>query len=329
MSLEFLIKIKQAEEEIYLSKDINSLEKIRVKYLGKKGFFTVETIKLRYLSSKNKIIFGSLLNNTKKNIYKLIYTRKKELESVKIKNILEKENIDISLPGRSNKHGNLHPVSKSIYIIESFFKNIGFSIVSGSEIEDENHNFDYLNISKYHPTRTNNDTFWLSDKFLLRTQTSSIQIREMQNNKPPIKIITSGKVYRNDYDSSHTPMFNQVEGFVVDTNVSFSNLKSIIINFLKNFFNKEKIKIRFRPSYFPFTEPSAEADIMNQHGKWIEVLGCGMIHPKVLKNANIDSKKYSGLAFGMGVERLISLRYGINDLRELFENDLRFLQQFK
>lgn len=329
MSTKLVNTLNTAEKEINASDDIKMLENVKIKYLGKKGFFVSETTKIRYLPIQDRPFFGSLINKAKKKIYTLINIRKKKLELLKIQHLLDTERIDVSLPGRRIKKGNLHPISYNINIIESFFNNMGFSIVTGSEIEDEKHNFDYLNISKYHPSRTNNDTFWLNNQCLLRTQTSSVQIREMKKSKPPIKIITSGRVYRNDYDNLHTPMFNQIEGFVIDKQISFSHLKSIITNFLNKFFEEKNIKTRFRPSYFPFTEPSAEVDIMNENGKWLEVLGCGMIHPQILTNVNIDSKIYSGFAFGIGVERLISLRYNIVDLRHLFENDLRFLKQFK
>lgn len=321
--------IINAEKEIKESKNIKNLESIRIKYLGKKSLLYLETKKINYLTKTNKASYGFLINNSKKKITQIINTKKKELELLKLKDIINNESIDVTLPGRRINIGNLHPISFSIQRIEKFFSKIGFIVVNGYEVENENYNFDYLNIPKYHPARTNNDTFWFDKKTLLRTQTSSMQIREMRKKSPPMKIITSGKVYRKDYDNLHTPMFHQVEGFVVDENINFANLKTIIISFLIYFFDNKKIKIRFRASYFPFTVPSAEVDILNNNGNWVEVLGCGMIHPKVLNNVNINSNIYSGFAFGIGIERLISLLYNIEDIRALFENDFRFLEQFK
>jgi phenylalanyl-tRNA synthetase alpha chain len=232
------------------------------------------------------------------------------------------------LPGRYKENGVIHPINHSINYIKNFFSKLGFESISGFEIEDEYHNFDALNIPKDHPARNNNDTFWFDEHRLLRTQTSSMQIRIMKEEKPPIRFIFPGKVYRNDYDSTHTPMFHQVEGLIVEKNINFSNLKWIIYNFLHDFFDKN-ISIRFRPSYFPFTTPSAEVDIITNVGQSLEVLGCGMVHPSVLKNVNIDCNFYSACAFGIGIERITMLRYGISDLRSFFENDIRFIKQFK
>ncbi len=254
--------------------------------------------------------------------------RKQTKESSALNVHLAEETIDISLPGRTMENGGFHPVTRTIDRIETFFSELGFSVESGPEIEDAYYNFDALNIPGHHPARADHDTFWFDATRLLRTQTSGVQIRIMEKQKPPIRIISPGRVYRNDYDQTHTPMFQQMEGFIVDKNISFSNLKWTLHDFLHNFF-EEELKIRFRPSYFPFTEPSAEVDVMNKNGKWLEVLGCGMVHPSVLRNVNIDPEVYSGFAFGMGIERLTMLRYRVTDLRAFFENDLRFLKQFK
>ena len=226
------------------------------------------------------------------------------------------------------ENGGLHPVTRTIERIETFFGELGFSVESGPEIEDDYHNFDALNIPAHHPARADHDTFWFDAKRLLRTQTSGVQIRTMKDKQPPIRIIAPGRVYRNDYDQTHTPMFHQTEGLIVDTDISFTNLKGTLHDFLNHFF-EEEVQVRFRPSYFPFTEPSAEVDVMGKNGKWLEVLGCGMVHPNVLRNVGIDPDIYSGFAFGMGMERLTMLRYGVSDLRAFFENDLRFLKQFK
>jgi phenylalanyl-tRNA synthetase alpha chain len=226
------------------------------------------------------------------------------------------------------KTGSLHPVTLTIGYIEDFFNKLGFESKSGPEVEDAYHNFDALNIPDHHPARSSHDTFWLDSTRLLRTQTSSVQIRTMRNSKTPIRVIAPGRVYRNDHDSTHTPMFHQVEGLVVDKGTSFSQLRALLVDFLDYFFD-EKVQTRFRSSYFPFTEPSAEVDILGDNSIWLEVLGCGMVHPNVLQRVGIDSELYTGFAFGLGVERLAMLRYGFGDLRKLFENDLRFLSQFR
>lgn len=321
--------IDNAIEEIQKAKNIQILENLRIKYLGKKGIVILKILKLKTLPKKERPILGKLLNNIKKKIKKEIIDRKKKLDIFELSS-LAKDNIDVSLPGRRHFiNKNLHPINYVIFLIEKIFIKIGFVTTQGPEIEDIYHNFDALNISKYHPARNDKDTFWFNNKLLLRTQTSSVQIREMKKRTPPIKIISTGKVYRKDYDALHTPMFHQMEGCIVEKNISFAHLKKIIEDFLFNFFGSKKLQIRFRPSYFPFTEPSAEVDIMNKKKKWIEVLGCGMIHPVILNNVGINSNIYSGLAFGIGIERLVALFYNIDDLRYLFENDLTFLNQFK
>lgn len=326
--LSFIEIIKQAIQTIQTTKDINTLEKVRIQYLGKKGYFSQQIALLRNLDENIRPIIGKKLNQAKQKIQKELEIKRKVFNQLNVTTSLKQEKLDISLPGKKIGIGGLHPISKTIMYIENFFKKMGFSIVTGPEIEDSYYNFDALNIPINHPARSKNDTFWFDDIHLLRTQTSSIQFRTMQSQSLPIRTISSGRVYRNDCDRTHTPMFHQIEGLVIDHNVSFAHLKGILYNFLCHFFEKN-LQIRFRPSYFPFTEPSAEIDIIQQDHNILEVLGCGLIHPKILKHANIDSKQYSGFAFGIGIERLIMLRYGISDLRTLFENDLRFLNQFK
>ncbi|MCR3755257.1 MAG: phenylalanine--tRNA ligase subunit alpha [Candidatus Westeberhardia cardiocondylae] len=324
----YIKKIKNIRLSIEKSNSLNKLECIRIKCFGKNGFFSKEMKLIKNFSLKDKKIIGSILNRAKKNIQQDLINRKKFLENIIINSKLNNVFFDISLPGRYRDYGSLHPITCAILKIERFFEKYGFSLVSGSEIEDDYYNFDSLNIPLNHPARSYDDTFRFDDFRLLRTQTSSIQIRIMSKKIPPMRIFSFGKVYRKDHDKIHSPMFHQIEGFVIDVNIKFGHLKKMCYDFLLNFFNKE-IKIRFRHSYFPFTEPSAEIDIMNDNGNWLEVLGCGMIHPNVLKNSGIDPDIYSGFAFGIGIERLIMLRYKIPDLRMFFENDLRFLKQFR
>ncbi|QJC31560.1 phenylalanine--tRNA ligase subunit alpha [Enterobacteriaceae endosymbiont of Donacia tomentosa] len=316
------------KKEICKVKDITELNLLKVKYLGKKGYITLQFLLLKKLNIKDRINKSVILNNQKKQIKLIIKKKLEELKFNKVNKQFIKKQIDVSLPGKSIELGTEHPLNSTINEIESFFIKLGFKIVAGYEIEDVFHNFDALNIPQNHPARTQQDTFWVNKNILLRTQTSNVQIRVMEKFSPPICILTSGKVYRNDYDHNHTPMFHQIEGLFIDKQISFINLKETLLLFLKSFFSK-KCQIRFRPSYFPFTEPSLEIDIMNKKKKWIEVLGAGMIHPNVLKYVNLDSSIYSGFAFGLGVERLAMLRYNLNDIRLFFENDVRFLQQFK
>ncbi|QJC38353.1 phenylalanine--tRNA ligase subunit alpha [Enterobacteriaceae endosymbiont of Donacia marginata] len=316
------------KKEIYAVKDINELNILKIKYLGKKGYITKQFLLIKTLKKEEKINKCIILNKQKKKIKEIIKKRQKEIEIEKNNKKLLNQKVDISLPGKYIKIGSEHPIKNIINKIENFFIKIGFEIVVGPEIEDVYHNFDALNIPKYHPIRTEQDTFWLNKNILLRTQTSNIQIRIMKKSKPPIRILTSGKVYRNDYDRNHTPMFHQIEGLFIDKKVTFTDLKGILVLFLNFFFGK-KCKIRFRPSYFPFTEPSLEVDILNQKKQWIEILGAGMVHPNVLKNVKINPSKYYGYAFGIGVERLAMLHYNIHDIRLFYENDIRFLKQFK
>lgn len=325
-----VVYIKELIEEAKLYiKNANSvfeLNLISVKFFGKNGFLNKEFYKLRNYSLKERKILGSFLNKNKKNIKILFNKKQYELKNNFLKLQLKNNDLDVSLPGRNEEYGTFHPITKIIIIVENFFRNLGFSVVYGKEIEDNYHNFDALNIPNNHPSRSFKDTFFLNKNCLLRTQTSTIQIHVMKNNLPPIRIITSGKVFRRDFDKSHTPMFHQIDGFYVDRNVNFSHLKSIIFSFL-NFLFKKNINIRFRPSYFPFTTPSAEVDIMND-GKWLEILGCGMVHPNILQNFKINTDIYSAFAFGIGIERLAMIIFGIKDLRVFFENDVRFLKQF-
>ena len=320
--------VGQARAEIEGVSDIAALDEIRVKYLGKKGFFTEQMKGLGALSAEERPAAGAVINQAKQQVQDALNGRREALEVAVLNQKLAAETIDVSLPGRRIENGGLHPVTRTIERIERLFGEMGFKVARGPEIEDGFHNFDALNIPAHHPARTDHDTFYFNPDLMLRTHTSGVQIRTMEQQQPPIRIIAPGRVYRNDYDMTHTPMFHQVEGLLVDEHASFTELKGILHDFLRNYF-EEDLTIRFRPSYFPFTEPSAEVDVMGKNGKWLEVLGCGMVHPNVLRSVGIDPEKYSGFAFGMGVERLTMLRYGVNDLRAFFENDLRFLKQFK
>ncbi|MEH8118123.1 phenylalanine--tRNA ligase subunit alpha [Aeromonas allosaccharophila] len=320
--------VGQAKAEIEGVNDIATLDEIRVKYLGKKGFFTEQMKGLGALSAEERPAAGAVINQAKQQVQDALNERREALEVAVLNQKLAAETIDVSLPGRRIENGGLHPVTRTIERIERLFGEMGFKVARGPEIEDGFHNFDALNIPAHHPARTDHDTFYFNPDLMLRTHTSGVQIRTMEHQQPPIRIIAPGRVYRNDYDMTHTPMFHQVEGLLVDEHASFTELKGILHDFLRNYF-EEDLTIRFRPSYFPFTEPSAEVDVMGKNGKWLEVLGCGMVHPNVLRSVGIDPEKYSGFAFGMGVERLTMLRYGVNDLRAFFENDLRFLKQFK
>ena len=316
----------QAISEIDSASDLSQLDLIRVDYLGKKGQLTQQLKQLGKLPAEERPQAGQIINVTKAAVQAAIDARKAVLEDERLNEIIKEGRLDVSLPGRGNRRGGLHPITLTLQRIESLFQQIGFDVVEGPEVEDDYHNFGALNIPDNHPARAMHDTFYFPDGRLLRTHTSSVQIRIMQNDEPPFRFIAPGRVYRCDSDMTHTPMFHQVEGLIVDESVTFADLKGMLIDFLEIFFEKE-LQIRFRPSYFPFTEPSAEVDIMGERG-WLEVLGCGMVHPNVLKNVGVDPEKYTGLAFGMGVERLAMLYYGVDDLRLFFDNDLRFLKQF-
>ena len=331
--------VEAAEQAISKASDLKSLDDIRVSYLGKKGSITERMKLLGKLPKEEKPAAGQAINVAKQAVQKSLEARKETLNNAELEARLASETIDVTLPGRGQQAGGLHPVTRTMERIEELFSQMGFEVATGPEIEDEFHNFEALNIPETHPARAMHDTFYFPDGRLLRTHTSPVQVRTMKEKSPPLRVIAPGRVYRCDSDVTHTPMFHQVEGFMVDENVSFTDLKSILIDFLQKFFEQDDLAVRFRPSYFPFTEPSAEADIecvmcggegcrVCSHTGWLEVLGCGMVHPNVFKSVDIDSEKYIGFAFGMGVERLAMLRYGVNDLRLFFENDLRFLKQF-
>lgn len=305
----------------------NELEDVRVEYMGKKGRLTEQLKSLGKLSPEERPKAGALINQAKEELQAILNARRDELKNAEMNARLDAERIDVSLAGRNGQFGGLHPVTRTIQRIEDYFGQLGFSVKEGPEVEDDFHNFDALNIPAQHPARADHDTFYFTPQTMLRTQTSGVQIRTMEHEQPPLRIISPGRVYRNDYDQTHTPMFHQVEGLMVDKHVSFTELKGILHDFLHHFF-EEDLEIRFRPSYFPFTEPSAEVDVRRKNGDWLEVLGCGMVHPNVLKSVGINPEEFTGFAFGMGVERLTMIRYGVNDLRAFFENDLRFLKQF-
>ncbi|APC91539.1 MULTISPECIES: phenylalanine--tRNA ligase subunit alpha [Francisella] len=328
----------KALEELNLVKDKKSLDDIRVKYLGKKGELTGMMKLIATLPNDEKPKLGQAVNIAKQALQEAINLKLANFEEQELNEKLAQEKIDVTLSGVGQNQGSLHPVTKTLNRIEAFFKQNGFAIEFGPEIESDYYNFETLNIPSHHPARAMHDTFYIDETHVLRTHTSGVQIRTMEKQQPPIRVIAPGRVYRCDSDITHTPMFHQVEGLLVDKDVSFADLKGLLHAFLNSFFEKD-LKVRFRPSYFPFTEPSAEADIecvmcdgkgcrVCKHTGWLEVLGCGMVHPKVLKAGNIAPQQYQGFAFGMGVERLSMLRYGIDDLRMFFENDLRFLKQF-
>jgi len=331
---------QEARDAIAGAQDLPALDQARVHYLGKKGLLTEQLKQLGKLPPEERREAGQAINVAKKNVQDLIEARKAELQNAALEMQLASERIDVTLPGRGRKVGGLHPVTRTLQRIERLFAGMGFESVEGPEIEDDYHNFEALNIPEHHPARAMHDTFYIDERRVLRTHTSPVQIRVMESQKPPFRVIAPGRVYRCDSDLTHSPMFHQVEGLLVDENVSFADLKGLLDEFLKHFFERDDLGVRFRPSYFPFTEPSAEVDIecvicsgkgcrvCSQTG-WLEVLGCGMVHPNVFRHVGVDNERYTGLAFGMGVERLTMLKYGVNDLRLFFENDLRFLQQFR
>ena len=324
-------------EELKLISSIDSLEALRIKYLGKKGLISLEMKSLSSLSIDEKKIKGQELNTFKSFFEKEIQNKRSEIETSSINEKLRKENIDATLPPRNFETGRLHPISQTTYKIIEIFGNMGFSVKSGPDIETDFNNFTALNIPDHHPAREMQDTFYL-DKKVLRTHTSPVQVRTMLESKPPIRIIVPGRTYRSDSDSTHTPMFHQVEGLLIDEKSTMSHLKGCLIDFLKEFFEISDLKYRFRPSYFPFTEPSAEMDIaytktnnvlkFGEGDEWLEILGCGMVNPIVLENCKIDSKKFQGFAFGMGIERLSMLKYGITDIRSFYESDFRWIQHY-
>ena len=319
---------KQALKDIRNSSTLKELDSVRVQYLGKKGSVSTQLKKLSALDPDDRPRIGKEVNKLKKLVEKEISNKKNLLNDKKIKSNIEDNSLDVSMPGRTTIIGNPHPVTSTLNEIEKIFLNAGFLVEDGPEIEDEYHNFTALNIPENHPARAMHDTFYFNAQYLLRTHTSPIQIRSMEKYGVPIRVIAPGKVYRRDSDITHTPMFHQIEGLVIDKDINFTHLKGILHDFINTFF-EDDMKLRFRPSYFPFTEPSAEVDLLSKDNQWLEILGCGMVHPKVLTNLGIDNEKYNGYAFGMGVERLAMLKYGINDIRFFYENDLNFLNQFK
>jgi len=320
--------IDQAKKDFASCSKLAELDHIKSKFLGKSGPITEAMKSLASLSPEEKPKKGAEINQVKKQIESLLETRKEEISNLELNEKLETEKIDVTLPSRPKMKGSLHPVMNTIDEISTIFHGIGFDVADGPEIEDDFHNFTALNIPESHPARAMHDTFYVNKEYVLRTHTSPVQIRYMENNTPPIQIISPGRVYRVDSDATHSPMFHQVEGLVINGDVNFANLKGVVQSFLQSFFEDENLTIRFRPSYFPFTEPSAEID-MSWNDGWLEIGGCGMVHPNVLKHVNIDPEMYQGFAFGLGVERLTMLKYGINDLRHFFNHDLRFLEQFK
>tara|TARA_B100001057_G_scaffold1880_1_gene1760 strand:+ start:452 stop:1435 length:984 start_codon:yes stop_codon:yes gene_type:complete len=324
------VNINHTDLEGLLIKDLETCTKehdllqIKSKYIGKKGLLTKLFSSIKDIESEHRKKYGAELNQIKIVITQII---EKKLTNIKSKNNKIKK-YDLDIPARNHNFGSHHPVSIVIRRIENIFSKYGFEIHDGPEIETEYYNFESLNIAENHPARDMHDTFYIGGSFLLRTHTSSVQIHAMENSSAPLRVLAPGRVYRCDSDPTHSPMFHQIEGLCVDTDITFSNLKWILNDFIQQFFEEKNIKTRFRPSYFPFTEPSAEMDILF-NGKWLEVLGCGMVHPNVLKNVNINPKKFSGFAFGLGIERFAMLSYKIKDLRFFFENDINFLEQFK
>jgi phenylalanyl-tRNA synthetase alpha chain len=307
--------------------DEAELEQVKAKYLGKEGSLTAMLKGLGKLSSEERPAAGARINLVKQGIETALQQRRNALAQARLSAKLTAESLDVTLPGRGYGCGGLHPVTRTLLRIEHLFHSLGFATASGPEIEHDFYNFTALNIPENHPARAMHDTFYIDPEHVLRTHTSPVQVRYMEQNQPPLKIISPGRVYRVDSDATHSPMFHQVEGLWVDEQVSFANLKGVVQDFLQRFFEQDDLQVRFRPSFFPFTEPSAEMD-MSWKGGWLEIGGCGMVHPNVLKHVNIDSEKYLGFAFGLGVERLAMLRYGVNDLRQFYESDLRFLKQF-
>ena len=330
--------VRQALDDVAASTTLAALDEVRVRWLGKKGLFTEQLKALGALPAAERPAAGARINEAKQTLQVAIDTAAEQLSAAAIEAELAAGRIDVSLPGRGESRGAVHPVTRARLRIESIFRNSGFEVASGPEIEDDFHNFEALNIPADHPARAMHDTFYFPDGRLLRTHTSPVQIRELRKGRLPLAMIMPGRVYRCDYDMTHSPMFHQVEGLVVDENVSFAHLKATLQGFLQALFEKE-LRMRLRPSYFPFTEPSAEVDMscvfcdgagcrVCKHTGWLEIAGCGMVHPNVFKAAGVDGERWTGYAFGMGIERLAMLRYGVNDLRLFFDSDLRFLSQF-
>lgn len=330
--------LQDAERAVAKAADERALDDVRVRFLGKKGELTALLKSLGSLDASGRPAAGAAINAAKQQVQESIAERKSALGAHQMAALLAEESLDVTLPGRAQGRGGLHPVTQAMQRIEEIFMGAGYDVVSGLEIEDDYHNFGALNIPEHHPARAMHDTFYFGDGTLLRTHTSPAQVHVMEEQAPPIRVICPGRVYRRDSDLTHTPMFHQVEGLVIDRGISFADLKGTVVEFIRGFFEQD-LEVRFRPSYFPFTEPSAEADVQCVHclGKgcrvcsqtgWMEMLGCGLVHPKVLEMSGIDSEEFSGFAFGMGVDRLAMMLYEVDDLRMFFENDLRFLEQF-
>ena len=336
---EEILKIKEeVQKYIEESETLQKLEEIRVNYMGKKGIFTELSKKMKDLAADERPKMGQVINEVKEKITSFLDEKNKELKEKELNEKLEKEIIDISLPGTKYNFGTQHPINETTELIKNIFSKMGFDIVDGPEIETVEYNFDALNIPKTHPSRDLTDTFYINDSIILRTQTSPVQIRYMLEHGAPLRMICPGKVYRPDYDISHTPMFHQMEGLVIGKDISFADLKGILTHFVKEVFGDRKV--RFRPHFFPFTEPSAEMDVecmicqgdgcrLCKESGWIEIMGCGMVDPEVLKYVGLNPDEVNGFAFGVGIERVTMLRHGIGDLRAFFENDIRFLKQFK
>ena len=315
---------------IEAAQDFNALEQIKARYLGKTGELTGLLKTLGQMSPEERKTIGAHINECKNQFQTAFNSKRDALNEAKLQAQLAAEALDITLPGRAQEHGGLHPVTLTLQRVVELFHGMGFEVADGPEIEDDFHNFQALNIPANHPARAMQDTFYVENGDVLRTHTSPIQIRYMLDKKePPIRIIAPGRVYRVDSDATHSPMFHQAEGLWVEESVTFADLKAVFTDFIRRFFERDDLQVRFRPSFFPFTEPSAEIDIMGENGKWLEVGGCGMVHPNVLKNVDIDPEKYTGFAFGIGLDRFAMLRYNVNDLRLFFDNDLNFLKQFK
>ena len=319
--------IAEAQTDFSACLDLPSLENAKAKYLGKTGLLTDALKSLGKLSAEDRPAAGAAINVVKQGVEQALNARREAILEAAQAQQLASESLDVTLPARAQSRGGLHPVTLTLQRIEQLFHSIGFDVANGPEIETDFYNFTALNIPENHPARAMHDTFYVDESHVLRTHTSPVQVHYMQNQQPPLKIIAPGRVYRVDSDATHSPMFHQVEGLWVDEHISFANLKGVVQDFLQKFFERDDLTVRFRPSFFPFTEPSAEMD-MSWNGGWLEIGGCGMVHPEVFKHVNIDSERYRGFAFGLGVERLAMLRYGVNDLRHFFNNDLRFLQQF-
>ena len=317
----------QAEAAVSAADDLAALDAVRVQFLGKKGVFTTQLREVGTLPPSEIRAAGKAINDAKSALTAAIDARRDALEARRLELTLKADALDVTLPGRGVPPGQLHPVTRTLRRMVKILSHAGFDVHTGPQVEDDFHNFTALNIPDNHPARAMHDTFYLRSGLLLRTHTSPVQIRALMEHGAPIRLIAPGRVYRRDSDLTHTPMFTQVEGLLVDRRVSFANLKALLYDFVSKFFERE-VELRFRPSYFPFTEPSAEVDVRSESGRWLEILGCGMVHPNVLRNVGIAPDEWSGYAFGMGVERLTMLRYGVDDLRAFFENDLRFLEQF-